>query len=183
MFGKVFLSALADSPIKVEDFINKIFPNGFLGILSQLLAFGVLVFAITFFAYKPVKKILNERASYVEKNIKEAEEANRLANEHEQVAASNIMKSKKEAQGIVQQAKDDGVKVKEQILLEAKELANVEKEKTAREIELAKQKANDEIREEIIQVALQASKQVVGRELNNEDNDRLVDDFIKDIKR
>ena len=67
---------LFDLGLDAQDFINKLFPNGWEPLVVQLLAFGVLVLAGVFLAYKPVKKLLNERASYVEKNIKEAEEKN-----------------------------------------------------------------------------------------------------------
>ena len=95
----MLLSTLSSGlPIDVQDFINKIFPNGFLGILSQLLAFIVLVLAMVFLVYKPVKKILVKRQEYVENNIKEAEESNKKAQIHEEESRSNILSSKKEAQ-------------------------------------------------------------------------------------
>ncbi len=174
---------LFDVPITVDDFIGKLFPNGFLGILTQLLAFFVMVAIVTYFGYKPIKKVLNARKNYVENQIQSAEKANAEAESRELISRQTILASKKEAEIIVNDAKLAGEKVKEEILNDAKNATLEEKAKTEKEIALAKAKAIQEIEQEIVSVALEASKVVVGREINIEDNSRLVQDFIKEVKQ
>ena len=55
---------------------EKLIPNWF-AFLVQLISLIVLVVVIFFFAYKPVKKILDKRADYIEKEVKDAEENTR----------------------------------------------------------------------------------------------------------
>lgn len=71
---------------------------------------------------------------------------------------------------------------KEKMMAEAKAAARQEKQKALEEIKQARQEAEAAIHDEIVNVALLASKEVLGREINETDNRRLVDDFIKDIK-
>ena len=53
--------------------------------------------------------------------------------------------------------------------------------RTQEEIEREKQAAVEDIKKQIVDVALQASEVVLNREVNQDDNTRLVNDFIKDI--
>ncbi len=43
--------------------------------------------------------------------------------------------------------------------------------------------AQDKIKKEIVSVALDASKELLGREVSSEDNNRLLEEFIEDVKK
>ena len=43
--------------------------------------------------------------------------------------------------------------------------------------------AQDKIRKEIVSVALDASKELLGREVSSKDNNRLLEEFIEDVKK
>ena len=51
------------------------------------------------------------------------------------------------------------------------------------DIARSKEEAKEEIRQEMVSVALEASKEVLKREVNEKDNSRLVMDFIKDMDK
>ena len=51
------------------------------------------------------------------------------------------------------------------------------------EIAKSKEKALDDIHNEIVNVALDASKAILNREINEEDNSRLIEDFIKEVDK
>ena len=42
--------------------------------------------------------------------------------------------------------------------------------------------AQEQIKKEIVNVALDASKELLGREVSSKDNDRLLEEFIEEIK-
>ena len=60
---------------------EKLIPNWF-AFLVQLISLVLLLVIIFIFAYKPVKKLLNARAEYIEKEVKDAEEDKRIAREN-----------------------------------------------------------------------------------------------------
>ena len=169
------------SGITKEGFIDKLFPNPW-DALAVFLAFIVLLLAVFYFAYKPVKKLLKQRGDYVEDKIQTAEkrekESQKLLSEtNEEIKAKKI-----EAMGIVEQAKEDALKERQAILDKAKEEKAAElqrvKEEIAQEIEASK----DEIHREIVSVAIDASSKVLEREVNSKDNEKLIDSFIDDLK-
>ena len=63
-----------------------------------------------------------------------------------------------------------------------KEEAQAKKEKALRDIEKQKLEAQEDIHREIVDVALLAAQKIVEREIDENDNTRLVEDFIKEVK-
>ena len=173
--------ALFELGLDAQDFVNKFFPNGWEPLVVQLLAFGVLVLAGIFLGYKPVKKLLNERGNYIEQNIKEAEEKNVMAAKLAQEAEENILKSQKEARKIINEAKKDAMKEHDEIIAQTNEEIKNSKLQADLEIKKSKEKALADIHNEIVNVALDASKAILRREINEEDNSKLVEEFIKEV--
>lgn len=171
-----------DGAISKDDFISKLFPNVW-DALATFLAFIVLLLVAFYFGYKPVKKLIKKRGDYVEGKIKDADEKEKQASENLVKAEQKIKDSNVEAMAIVEKAKEDALLEKQRIAQEAK-LAREEevkkaKEQIAQEIEASK----DEVHKEIVSVALDASKKVLSREVNSKDNEKLIDDFIKDLDK
>ena len=168
--------------VSKDDFITKLFPNVW-DALATFLAFLVLVLVAFWFGYKPVKKLIKKRGDYVEGQIKEADEKNKQAKENLEKSNQMVKDSNVEAMEIIEKAKEDALKEKERIALEAKQVREEEvkkaKEQIAQEIEASK----DEVHKEIVSVALDASKKVLSREVNSKDNEKLIDDFIKDLDK
>ena len=169
------------SGISKEEFVDKLFPNPW-DALAVFLAFIVLLLAVFYFAYKPVKKLIKQRGDYVEDKIKTAEtrekESEKLLNEaNEEIKAKRI-----EAMGIVEKAKEDANKERQAILDKAKEEKQSELQRTREEIAQEIEASKDEIHREIVSVALDASSKVLEREVNSKDNEKLIDSFIDDLK-
>lgn len=176
------LLSACNGAITKESFLEKLFPNVW-DALATFLAFIVLLLVAFFFAYKPVKNLIKKRGDYVEGKIKDADDKEKQANQKLLDADKKIKDSNVEAMAIVEKAKEDAIKEKERIAQEAK-LAREEevkkaKEQIAQEIEASK----DEVHKEIVSVALDASKKVLSREVNSKDNEKLIDDFIKDLDK
>ena len=56
------------------------------------------------------------------------------------------------------------------------------RKKADEEIALAREKARKDAKDEIVGVAIAASSQVLGREVNEEDEKRLLKDFVNDVE-
>ena len=178
-FSSVALSS-CEGPT-TQEFMDKLFPNPW-DALAVFLAFVVLLIAVFYFAYKPVKKLLKQRGDYVEDKIKTAEQrekdSQRLLDEtNEEVKAKRI-----EAMGIVEKAKEDANKERNEILEKAKEEKQAELQRTREEIAQEIEASKDEIHREIVSVALDASSKVLEREVNKKDNEKLIDSFIDELK-
>ena len=178
-----FLPFLADTPIESDDIMNLLFPNGFgWDFVIQLMAFVVLLLIVFYLGYKPVKKYLKARQDYIEKNIKDSEKSKEEAEIYVKESKDAVLAAKEEAKRIVKDATDEANLSAENIRDEAKKDALLTRKKADEEIALAREKARKDAKDEIVGVAIAASSQVLGREVNEEDEKRLLKDFMNDVE-
>lgn len=163
-----------------EDITHKLIPS-WVSFVVQLSALIIMIIVGFFVAYKPVKKLLQKRADYVENNIRESEVAKAEADKNVTTSQEMIIASKKEAADIVANARMNAENIKrekeEETVLEINKMKALAEE----DIENSKEEAKEEIRREMISVALSASEEILKREINEKDNARIVEDFIKEI--
>ena len=168
----------SDAPFSDSDFINKIFPNGLWDLIIQLLAFLVMMGVVIFLGYKPIKKMVAKRREYIASEISSAEEANRVAQKAAASADVVIAEGKATALRIVEEAKKEGETARSAIIAEAEKEAAERKKAADADIALAREKSLQEVRSEIVGVALAASEAVLRREVSEKDNDALIAQFV-----
>ena len=178
----VMLTSCQGTPFTDSDFTSKIFPNGYWDFIIQIGAFVVLLIAVFFLGYKPIKKMVAKRREKVSKMIEDAEEKQRIATEAAAKKEATILAGKEEASHIIELAKKQAEAERTAIINEAEAQAALRRKKADEEIEAAKEASKQEIREHIVDVALAASSQVLGREVSKEDNQALLDDFLDGIE-
>lgn len=167
-------------PFTQEDFLNKLFPN-FWSFLINFLALVVLFVALYFIAYKPVKKYLDARKNSVEKNIKDAEEAKaiyeRKAREGEQI----VDEAKIEGAKIVEKSQKDALKAAEAIKSDAKMEASRLLKQADEDVERAVLKAQESLHEQIVNLAIEASKEALSESLDEKSQKKIIENLEKTI--
>ena len=166
----------------LDDIMSKLIPN-WTSFVVQLAAFLVLVAAIIFFAYKPVKKMIKKREDYIEDNIKQSELAKSRANDNIIKSEATLTESHKQANEIIEQAKLDAENEKTRILEETSLMVSKMKQDAEMDIAQSKEDAKEEIRKEMVNLALDASSEILSRNVNTKDNEKLADDFIRSIDK
>lgn len=156
---------------------DKLVPN-LLSFVIQLSSFIILLLVVFFFAYKPVKKMLNKRADHIQEEIDQAEENHALALKETAEAKTLLADSKVQASEIIDAATKKGNEKYEEIVASAKRDVEEMRQAAQEDIERSKQEALQDIRNEMVNVALTASKEILKREVDSEDNTKLAEDFI-----
>jgi F-type H+-transporting ATPase subunit b len=171
-----------DGLIDPQSITDKLIPNGIWPFVIQLLSTFVMLIIVHKFLYKPVKGILDKRAAFVEQSVQSAIERETLAQNKLSQLEKDQAKTKKALQTLRQQAEEEIEAQKARLLDDAKRQVTALKQKANEEIGLARKQAQAQLEEEIINVALAASQRVLQRELTEKDNDKMVEQFIKDLK-
>ena len=151
----------------MPDIAGKLFPN-LTTLIVQLLSTGVLLLIFKKFLWKNVMEYFAKRADYIESTINEAKE------KEAREAASKY-------RDILDQAKDDGQKVRQQIIDQANEEARAKIEQAQKEIETEKKQAQADMKQEIVDVAIEVATKVMNKEMNEEINKGLVEEFVDDV--
>ena len=173
----VVLSNMENIGETIKTISEKLVPN-LLSFVIQFLSFVILLTVVFIFAYKPVKKILKKRADFVENEIKEARENNLTAQRSVDEAKEIVASSKVQASAIIQKAEQQGQEQYDALIAQAKDEVVMMKKDAEKDIERAKEEALQDIRNEMVKVALGASEEILKREVDNDDNKRLAEEFI-----
>ena len=176
------LVVLVDLADGLQDIVSKLIPN-WTSFVVQLAAFLVLVAGVIFFAYKPVKKIMKTRQDYIEDNIKQSELAKSRANDNIIKSEETLTASHKQANEIIEQAKLDAENERARLLEETSLMISKMKQDAENDIAQSKEDAKEEIRKEMVSLALDASSEILSRNVNTKDNEKLADEFIRSLEK
>ncbi len=150
--------------------------------LWTLIIFVGLFLVLTKFAWKPIIEGLNQREESIASNIDSAarvqEEASAKLKEYDDKLAG----AQDEATAIIAEAKQDALAAKDKIVSEAKDEANREREKAFADIASAKDAAVRELAEKSVDSAVSLAGNIVGRSLNKNDHQNLIDQAVERFK-
>jgi len=131
-------------------------------------------------AWKPMIKALENRENFIRESLEEAEsarkEADKVAAEYEAMVA----KARQEAQEIVTAGKDTAERMKADILTEAQDKSAGILKQAEAQISAEREKAIAEIRTQIVDISMAAAEKIIAKSLTREDNERLIEDALKD---
>ncbi len=132
--------------------------------------------------FKPVKNIMAKRAAEVSSIYDEAKKTKDDANELKNSYEDRMKNAEAEADSILKDAADKAERRNEVMLYESREKAESIIRKAKAEAERDKADAQEYIRKEIIDVSTAMSEQVLGREINMDDHNNLIDSFIDNLE-
>ena len=166
----------------ITETINDAIPNLYIT-LAQLGAFIVMVVLVIVFGYKPIKKKLDARREYVQKNLEDSDEHLKKAKKAQEEADNNITDSRVKANAIVEAARRQAMEETKQMMDKAQERIDLRKKQGEAELEERKKNLERDTHDQIVKTALDASKEILGRELTQEDNDEMIAKFLEDIDK
>ena len=147
-------------------------------LLAQIIAFGILVYLLHRFLYRPILNILDERRQHIEQSMMDAQSAADRAAAAQAEFERRLNDARKEAQGILAQANEMSTKMREEILDTARQDALQMIEKAKQEIEGERQRTMAQLEKQVAELAISASERVLGEALDEKVHRRLIDDFL-----
>lgn len=150
-------------------------------ILFTLINFVILVFVLKRFFWDKIEATVVERENYIEDKItnadEEAEKARIFRIENERL----LNQAKQEGKKIIEEQKKKAEKIYSEIVEEAKVEANLILERARVEINREKEKVEYGLKKEAIELALELSKKVIEKNIDEEKNRELINDFISEV--
>jgi F-type H+-transporting ATPase subunit b len=147
-----------------------------------IVTFLVLLALLAKFAWKPLLEALENRQASIRKSLDDAAQAKvELEKLHEQ-SAQIIREARIEAESIITKSRADA----ERLRVEMKEKARVEAEgvvrNAERQIQLETTRALQQIRTEAADLSVMIASKIIQRNLTKEDNERLIDEALKQVE-
>ncbi|MEN8245417.1 MAG: ATP synthase F0 subunit B [Thermodesulfobacteriota bacterium] len=147
----------------------------------RVMNFSVLFIALFLLLKKPVSNALNARITGIKEQLedleaKKAEAEKQLVEYNERLSLLD-----KEAEGLIAEYIKQGEEAKVRIIEAAESTAEKLEEQAKRHIEHEFEAAREELQAEIMQKALVKAEEIIKTKISDEDQDRLVDEYLEKV--
>lgn len=139
------------------------------------------MYVVKKFFLSKVLAVLDKRREAADAQILQAENARAEAQTIKSTYEENMKKAAAEASEILSTAQKNAAKRSEEIIAQAQAQAAQLKEKASADIAREKKAALNEAKDEISGIAMAIAEKVVGRQLNEADQEQMVARFIEDL--
>ena len=150
-------------------------------ILISLANLVILYLLVKKFLYDRVKKVLEDRKNSVDSRYSEADKALENAEASKKSWDEKMSGAEAEADRIIQEATDAASGRSERIVAEAQERAGYIMRQAEAEADLERRKAQEDMKQQIVDVSTALAEKIIGREINPEDHQHLIDQFLDEI--
>lgn len=152
-------------------------------LIWTFITFGLLLFVLKRFGWKPLLNALEKREERIHSDIKRAEhareEAERMLAEHGKMMNAAEL----EARRIIDEARKASEKLKVDILATAHEQASQMTVQAKAEIQREKETALSQLRGEVADLAIMAAGRILQETLDDDRNRKIVDSFISALPK
>lgn len=147
----------------------------------QIINFLILYFVLRKYLFKPVTGHMNSRTEKIENAFKEAESKKKEANELHTEYMSKLDNIKEERNQIIKEAtrraEERGNEIVKAAELDAKKIL----ERASQDIEREKQKAINELKDQLSTLAIITASKVIEKELDQQAHQQLIQQFIDEV--
>ena len=160
--------------------------ESFLGVnpwtaLFVLLNTLTIYFVAKKFLFVPVMKIISDRQHEIDGMYAAANDAQQQAESMQTEYQQKLAAAQQTSERLVKEAMARGQAREEEIIRKANEDAAAIMDKANADIAMEKKKALNDAKDEISGLAMAIAGKVVGRELNEADQSKLIDSFIDEL--
>src|SRR5690625_2702464 len=149
--------------------------------LTQLFFFLILLALLKKFAWGPLMSKMEERENYVANEIEEAEKNRKDAEEASREAQAQLKQMKQEAQKIIEDARQAGVKQEKDIIESARAEADRLKVAAQADIQNEKEKALQALQDKVASLSVMIASKVIEKEISAQDQEKLINEYIKEV--
>ena len=152
-------------------------------IFWTLVTFLTLLFILSKFAWGPIIKAMNAREDGIKSELdnarREREDAQRLLDDHRGL----LDQARRERAEAVEAGRRDAERLKAEILDEARKQREQLMKQAETQIAAGLRQARAELKGEAAELAIQVAGKLMGKNLDDATQRRLVDDYLADLER
>ena len=143
-------------------------------LIAQIVGFLVLLYILSKLLYRPLLKVMDERADRIKESLEAAERAKEQAAASQEQMQEDIRKAREEGQQMIAQARDVAARFRDEEMAKAKDEIAAERTKAEADIQRERDAAIEDLRQEFAGLAISAAERVVERSLNESDHRAII---------
>lgn len=152
-------------------------------LLFQIVNFGILIFLLNRFLYRPILKIIEQRNKKIEDSLKAAEATLKEKEKISELKKQAIAEAEKEAVKIVESAKHQADLSGKQILSEAQAEAEAAVAKKLELLNDAMSQEEKRLRTRLADLVITTTRQMLKTSLSRNEQKRIIDSQIKELRK
>ena len=149
--------------------------------LFVMITFLVLMWLVKIIAWKPITKMMQDRSDKIVNDIDSAKESRTKAADLAQKRQAELDKTRDDANTIINTAKQNGQRQREQIVEDARSEVSNLKSSAEKDIEQERQEALAKLRKDVASLSIEIASKIISKELNEDDQKGLVDSYIEGL--
>lgn len=147
----------------------------------QILNFLILVAVLAKFCYKPILNVMKARQERIANDLESAAKAKEAAEASRKEYEAQLANARREAQTIIDKAVKQADANTQAQLSELRTQLAREKEQARLAILQEREKAMRELRQDMVSLSIAMAGKVVARDMNTEENTKLVNQAIEQL--
>jgi F-type H+-transporting ATPase subunit b len=151
-------------------------------LLAQLINFGIVLFVLWKFAYKPVLKVLHERQAKVAKSIADAKAVEQKLAEAEALKQEKLREAQAQARTVVEEAVAEGERYRQQRLVEVDTEMQTMRVQAQAEIVAERAQAIAGAQAELADLVVAATQKVITKGSMDKLNRDMVKEAVEESK-
>lgn len=151
-------------------------------IVAQAINFIVVFAVLYYFALKPLKKLMDERSETISGGLDNAKKQEELLKAQKEEYEKTLAQARAEAQVIMKDVKKDADAKRAELLSAAQNESKAVLENGKKQLEEEKIKMLDEAKKELVSLVVSATQKVLGENVSEKIETKLVEDSIGKIK-
>ena len=162
------------------DIEGVLFPN-ILTMAVQLCVTVILFLLCKKLLWAPARKILEARQEKMVSLIDDASKKQSEATSNLEEAKKELVEARNRSTEIVESARNEAKNLQEQIVKQAKEDAKLKLEQAERKIEMRQKEVQNELHDEMVEVALAAVSKLLDEKATSKDNELAIAKYVDEV--
>ena len=150
-------------------------------ILFQALNFGVILFVLNKFLYKPILDVLDKREQKINEGLRSAEKSSQAAQNADKERKEIIAKARKEALAIQKEAEREAKSKADAILVQARQTAKTEAERIRESAEAEKAQTLKKLDQEAAKLAVAMAKKALASALSAKEVEAITQKLVSKL--
>lgn len=146
-----------------------------------IIAFLALYLLLNKYALGPLLGVMEKRRQLVQDQMKSAEQSRAEAEKLLEEQKKALQDTRKEAYELIEQAKATSVRQADNIIQQAKEEASRIKEEALKDIENEKNKAVAALRSQVSAMSVLIASKIIEKQLDEKSQQELIDKYLKEV--
>ncbi len=152
-------------------------------IVWTIASFLVLVTVLSKYGWKPMIQALTEREEKIRSALEQADKARLEASELLKKNEESTARAEAEYQKMMKESRAMADKVREEILVKAREQAQQEMQRASEEIQRNVESARQQLRSEVADLAIRAAEKILDETLDAQKQKKVIDTFLTQLPK